>query len=575
MKSSRLIFLSLVSGIVAPLAHAHELLRTNPATPNLMDFQHSILALKAKVEDIDDSNQALKTKVEDLKAKVEDLKDSNQVLKAKVESLEDSNNYLMVEVETLQTCVEVEKTEGAHKAHIKHGCEFVVHGHHTVYGHHTVHGGNLFLSNGLGSHACTPAGAGEIPACTGTGNLILGFGAQDLEDGTGHKKISGDHNIVVGQGHTVLSHGGIVSGVGHAVMAPNAAAVAGKNNTVAGEGAVAVSGASNVAEADEVVVIGGLGNTASGDCSAVSGGSSNTASGEFSSVSGGSINTASGVGSSVSGGHQNTALGDASSVSGGRYNTASGWVSSVSGGEYHTASAQSSSVSGGDYNTASGLFSSVSGGHGNTASGGRSSVSGGYINTASGASSSVSGGLGNIASDRGSSVSGETNAFDLPDVHPYVDDEPWFDVTEAAGDFGLGDFRIEMDVSGEGCAITEDANGDAALFIRSGEAQFPYSGPSVHINENGDVRYRLRADEPFLFEGALPDVTDMVTRHLVFSRKGNTLVAMIDGTVYVRTIQKQISDVATLRAAPLRFRGNHVNSSDQSLYMKVTNIVIE
>ena len=170
MKSSRLIFLSLVSGIVAPLAHAHELLRTpqggnvaldengiNPAVLKLKDFQRTILALKAKVEDIDDSNQALKTKVEDLKAKVEDLKaevkdlkDSNQVLKAKVESLEDSNNYLMVEVETLQTCVEVEKTEGAHKAHIKHGCEFVVHGHHTVYGHQTVHSSNMFLSNGLG-----------------------------------------------------------------------------------------------------------------------------------------------------------------------------------------------------------------------------------------------------------------------------------------------------------------------------------------------------------------------------------------------------------------------------------------
>ena len=82
-------------------------------------------------------------------------------------------------------------------------------------------------------------------------------------------------------------------------------------------------------------------------------------------------------------------------------------------------------------------------------------------------------------------------------------------------------------------------------------------------------------NDQFMFEEALLCPTETVIRHLVFSRKGNTLAAMIDGTVYVRTIDKEISDVATLRAAPLRFRGNHVNSSDQSLYIEVTNIVIE
>lgn len=148
-----------------------------------------------------------------------------------------------------------------------------------------------------------------------------------------------------------------------------------------------------------------------------------------------------------------------------------------------------------------------------------------------------------------------------------------FDVMDV-GDFGINDFRIEMDVTGKGFSITGSAINYGTLFIRSGEAGPPYSGPSVFIYDNGNVKFRLRNDDELVMPRALPNPTDTVTRHLVFSRTGSTLIAVIDGTKYERTITNGISDVETLREAPLRFRGNHVNPLYQSVYMDVSMVKI-
>ena len=127
---------------------------------------------------------------------------------------------------------------------------------------------------------------------------------------------------------------------------------------------------------------------------------------------------------------------------------------------------------------------------------------------------------------------------------------------EDAGDFGIGDFSIEMNVTGKGWPIADTSRTYGALFMR-GEAESPDngSGPSVYIFSNGNMIFRVRSDESFTFENALPNPKEIITRHLVFSRTGMTLQASIDGTQYTRTITKGIDDIPSLKRAPLRFRG--------------------
>merc|ERR1719401_873571 len=180
-----------------------------------------------------------------------------------------------------------------------------------------------------------------------------------------------------------------------------------------------------------------------------------------------------------------------------------------------------------------------------------------------------------LAYDQGQPESPDAAAFDLPPVPASNTGDTSFDLSkEDAGDFGIGDFHIEMDVTGKGFSVTDIGSSYGALFIRSGEAGSPYSGPSVFISSNGNVQFRVRGDEKFTFASALPNPNEVITRHLVFSRTGNTLQAVIAGTKYERTITKQIDDIAVLKGAPLRFRGNHVHKSGQSLYMDVANIVL-
>ena len=113
------------------------------------------------------------------------------------------------------------------------------------------------------------------------------------------------------------------------------------------------------------------------------------------------------------------------------------------------------------------------------------------------------------------------------------------------------------------------------LLVRSDEINSPYSGLTVYIYDNGRVIFHIRKDKEFRIHGALNNPTAKITRHLVYSRTGSTLVAVIDGETYQRTITKEVSDVDDLREAPLRFRGNHEHSYFQSLYMDVSNIIVK
>ena len=146
-------------------------------------------------------------------------------------------------------------------------------------------------------------------ALTGQGNLLVGYN----EASTG----SGSHNLVVGQGHTFSSYGGMVAGLANAISAPYASVTGGLNNAASG---------------GESSVSGGFGNLASGAQASISGGHLNLASGLTASVGGGDSNEARHISSSVHGGFANRATGEGSSISGGEFNESHGQNSSVSGG---------------------------------------------------------------------------------------------------------------------------------------------------------------------------------------------------------------------------------------------------
>ena len=176
----------------------------------------------------------------------------------------------------------------------------------------------------------------------------------------------------------------------------------------------------------------------------------------------------------------------------------------------------------------------------------------------------------------GDEISCGDRSFNLPSVPQRNHDDTSYDLSkEDAGDFGIGDFSIEMNVTGKGWPIADTSRTYGALFMR-GEAESPDngSGPSVYIFSNGNMIFRVRSDESFTFENALPNPKEIITRHLVFSRTGMTLQATIDGTQYTRTITKGIDDIASLKRAPLRFRGNFGDKTVQSLYMDVTGIIM-
>ena len=87
-----------------------------------------------------------------------------------------------------------------------------------------VQGANLIVRNGLGS-------SDQID---GTGNLIIGY---DADDGSDDK--SGSHNLVLGDMHSYTSWGGAVLGYDSLVAGPNASVLGGTGNLVtSGRGVV-------------------------------------------------------------------------------------------------------------------------------------------------------------------------------------------------------------------------------------------------------------------------------------------------------------------------------------------------
>ncbi len=138
---------------------------------------------------------------------------------------------------------------------------------------------------------------------SGLGNLIIGYNEDISNDDPDLR--SGQHNLVVGSGHSYTSVAGIVAGYNnktesHATAtiggwrnkATNRAAViiSGKDNRAEEEGAVVVGGEDNLSESNHTVVVGGRDNKANDDNSVVVGGRYNLSEAEHAVVVGGRSN---------------------------------------------------------------------------------------------------------------------------------------------------------------------------------------------------------------------------------------------------------------------------------------------
>jgi hypothetical protein len=135
---------------------------------------------------------------------------------------------------------------------------------------------NVHIRNGQGTSSNTDQ----------DGNLIIGY---NENPGTQ----SGSHNLVIGDGHTFSSYGGIVAGEDHEITAKYASVVGGLDNHATAAHATVAGGTDNIASGKKACVVGGDDNEASASESSVFGGYFNDADGDTSVTTGGSFNTSS------------------------------------------------------------------------------------------------------------------------------------------------------------------------------------------------------------------------------------------------------------------------------------------
>jgi hypothetical protein len=186
-------------------------------------------------------------------------------------------------------------------------------------------------------------GTGKERTVTGVGNLVIGYPEAARIGGV---EETGSHNLVVGEGNTFTSFGGIDAGEWNNIEAPFASVTGGWNNTASGEWASVTGGEENTASGFQAVVTGGDANHASGGKAAVTGGGGNKAEATMSSVTGGNDNTANAWGASISGGVENSIEieyfpnSGFAWIGGGRKNSITASFASIFGGKGLTATSE-------------------------------------------------------------------------------------------------------------------------------------------------------------------------------------------------------------------------------------------
>jgi hypothetical protein len=137
-----------------------------------------------------------------------------------------------------------------------------------------VTGTNLHIRNGLGATNGNPASPlNPFPfLVNGKGNLIVGYNASALGIG-GPDDRTGSHNLIVGDGLSYSSFGGLVVGRFSRITGAWASVSGGLLNIASGFGATVSGGSENIASGSGATVSGGFQNVASNGVATVSGGS--------------------------------------------------------------------------------------------------------------------------------------------------------------------------------------------------------------------------------------------------------------------------------------------------------------
>ena len=197
--------------------------------------------------------------------------------------------------------------------------------------------GHALVLSGMNLQVESGAG-GTTAAVNGLGNLIIGY---NENPGTQ----TGSANLVLGDGQSFTSYGGIVAGQGNMIAAPFASVTGGSGND---------------AQSAQSAIVGGHANSTSGMMAVVAGGQSNQANGTYAFVGGGCANVAGGSSGlfCTSSDGANPGVGSAAILGGegniaGPTSSLSGFATTVVGGDVNNALAPASSILGGENQTTS------------------------------------------------------------------------------------------------------------------------------------------------------------------------------------------------------------------------------
>ena len=243
------------------------------------------------------------------------------------------------------------------------------------------------------------------------GNVIIG--TNDVTDYTPNPARTGEHNLIIGNGHEYTGNNGIVHGENNRLTSPYAAVIGGRKGSVTGPGAVLVGGLMNHIDTQDAAVVGGYKNFIhnSASYSAILGGEADSLFQQFTCAVGGKQNK---IGEDMSqdarwsvsiSGNQNIVAKRWSATVAGALNQTNGASSAVIGGQGNSTSGEGASTVGGFENSTVGARSVIIGGQTNVANGSRSIILGGRSNTTDATAD------GGILGGRYNVLSGEENVI--------------------------------------------------------------------------------------------------------------------------------------------------------------------
>lgn len=165
------------------------------------------------------------------------------------------------------------------------------------------------------------------------------------------------------------------------------------------------------------------------------------------------------------------------------------------------------------------------------------------------------------------------------DTLTLLDDQHADVAASAVGDFGRGDFSVQLTVAGLGSGADPSPDGSYfTLFIRSGNSvPSPCDGPSAFVHTDTDeIVFRLRRDDELRCPGVLSNMEATAPRKLRFVRSKGRLSVDVDGKQVCSHEMGKSADYGKFMSAPVRFGGNNWEShmNTQNTNLRLSDIAI-